>query len=124
MLYQLSYAHHRRNACILRHARWDFNSAQTEWARQVGRRKFDESLCFGSPLLADTVLIYPALKGDGVFFDGKNQFLSEIHLPSGFDADAHVGEGFSDDAARQRDVALTNCNEQNHRLTEPGRIRG
>jgi hypothetical protein len=64
------------------------------------------------------------VRSDHVFLDSENQFLSEIHLPSGLDADANVSDGFTDDAARHGDTALTDCNEQNHRFTEPGRIYG
>lgn len=46
------------------------------------------------------------------------------HLPSRRDPKANVGDGFTDDVARPRDIALTDCNEQNHRFTELGRIYG
>ena len=74
--------------------------------------------------LEPTALVYPVVQAGRVFFDSQDQFLSEIHLPSGIDADAHGGDRFADDATRHGDVALTDCNEQNHRFTKPGRICG
>jgi hypothetical protein len=85
-----------------------------EWVRRCGGRRFDDSVCFRSLPLADTVLIYPALRGGGVFFNSENQFLAKIHLPSRLEANADVGDGFTDDAARQGDFASADCNEQNH----------
>ena len=38
------------------------------------------------------------------------------------DADAHVGKGFADDAARHGNMTLTDSDEQHHLFTEPGRI--
>jgi hypothetical protein len=67
---------------------------------------------------------YLTIRGDGVFFDSENQFLSDIHLPPRLDADAHVGDGFADDPARHWDTALTDNDKKNRRFTEPGRIDG
>jgi|HubBroStandDraft_6_1064221.scaffolds.fasta_scaffold46831_5 hypothetical protein len=47
---------------------------------------------------------------------------NQIHLPSGIDADAHRRDGFADDAATYGEVALTDCNEQNHPFTKPDKL--
>jgi hypothetical protein len=40
------------------------------------------------------------------------------------DANAYGGDSFTDDAARHGDLASTDCDEQNHRFTEPAGIDG
>jgi hypothetical protein len=68
--------------------------------------------------------IYEGIHSDGVFFNSYNQFFSDIHLPSGPDADTHICNGFADDAARHRDMALTDNDEQHDWFSEPARING
>jgi hypothetical protein len=77
--------------------------------------------CRAAALL--TALVYPAIRDDAVFFNRENQFLPKVHLQSNVDADVHGGDGFAHNAARQRDLALTDRNEQHHRFAEPARIR-
>jgi hypothetical protein len=62
--------------------------------------------------------IYESIHRDS-FFDGQDQFFSDIHFPTRLDSDAQIGEGFADDAARHGDMALSDDDEQNHWFTEP-----
>jgi hypothetical protein len=69
-------------------------------------------------------LIHAAFRGSDDFFDGENQILSYVHLPSRLYADAYVGRGFANNAARHWDMTLADNDEHNHRFTEPDRIHG
>jgi hypothetical protein len=71
----------------------------------------------------NTISIYAAVRGDGILFNGQDQFLANIHLPARFDTDTHGRDGFADNAARQREAALTDREEQNHELAKPDRVR-
>jgi hypothetical protein len=58
--------------------------------------------------------IHAGIRYGSIFFHGENQVFSDVHLPSGPDADAHIGSRFADDPAWHGDVAFADNNEQNH----------
>jgi hypothetical protein len=71
------------------------------------------------PGLSPTALIHKGIRGCGSLFDRKNQIFADFHFPSGLDADTHVKFRLTYNGAWHRDMALTNYDEQDHRLTEP-----
>jgi hypothetical protein len=77
----------------------------------------------GSRLVAP-VSIHSGFHGDDNFFNGEYQIFSDIHFPSGMQADAHVGGRFANNVARHWDMTLADHDEYNHRFTDPCRIHG
>ena len=68
--------------------------------------------------------MHPVFSRGDDFFNGQNQIFSDIHFPSGPDADAYVGGRFTYNLARHRDMTLADNDEHNHWFSEPRRIHG